>query len=126
MSSETRQQVDRVNAKFVENFNRGDFAAACSVYTEDAKIMPPGGPTVEGRSRIQDFWSGATQQMGITGVTLKTVDLEADGNMAYELGSYVLTGNSGQLDEGKYVVVWKRESDGAWKWHRDIWNSNKS
>ena len=64
--------------------------------------------------------------MGITGVTLKTVDLEADGNMAYELGSYVLTGNSGQLDEGKYVVVWKRESDGAWKWHRDIWNSNKS
>ncbi|MCG8607555.1 DUF4440 domain-containing protein [bacterium] len=88
--------------------------------------MPPGSPTVEGRSTIEEFWNGVAEQMGISDVKLKTVDLEADGNMAYELGSYDLSGKSGQLDEGKYVVVWKRESDGRWKWHRDIWNSSKS
>ena len=27
-------------------------------------------------------------------------------------------------DEGKYVVVWKKQEDGSWKLHRDIWNSN--
>jgi hypothetical protein len=28
------------------------------------------------------------------------------------------------LDTGKYIVIWKREN-GAWKWHRDIWNSSR-
>ena len=53
------------------------------------------------------------------------IDLEVDGNMAYELGTYTLSGEAGPLDNGKYVVVWKR-TGGEWKWHRDIWNSNKA
>jgi len=125
MNSEVRQEIDRVNSKFVKDFNGGDIEAAASVYTEDAKIMPPGSTMVEGRGAIREFWSGATKQMGITGVSLKTIDLEVDGNMAYELGTYTLSGESGPLDNGKYVVVWKR-TGGEWKWHRDIWNSNKA
>ena len=82
MSSETRQLIERVNAKFVEEFNKGDIEAACAAYADDARIMPPGSPTVQGRSAIQDFWSEATKQMGITGIALKTVDFEADGKMA--------------------------------------------
>lgn len=126
MSSETRQLIERVNAKFVEEFNKGDIEAACSAYADDASIMPPGSPTVQGRTAIQDFWSEAIKQMGITGIALKTVDFEADGKMAYELGSYVLSGDSGPLEEGKYILVWKQEADGAWKYHIDIWNSNKA
>ena len=26
--------------------------------------------------------------------------------------------------EGKYIVIWKRDDDGAWRLHRDIWNMN--
>ena len=126
MSSETRQQCERVNSKFVEDFNKGDIQAACGAYADDAKILPPGSAAIQGRQAIQEFWSGACKQMGITGIALKTVDFEADGKMAYELGSYVLSGDSGPLDEGKYILVWKQESDGAWKYHLDIWNSNKA
>ncbi len=126
MSSDIRQAIDRVNAGFVAGFNRGDFAAACAVYTENARIMPPGLPTIEGRPAIHEFWAGAAEAMGIKEVKLETVDLESDGDMASELGSWALAGESGPLDNGSYVVVWKREADGSWKWHLDIWNSDNS
>jgi hypothetical protein len=40
------------------------------------------------------------------------------------VGKYTLTGDAGKvLDQGKYVVVWKREL-GQWKLYRDIWNTS--
>jgi ketosteroid isomerase-like protein len=27
-------------------------------------------------------------------------------------------------DRGKYMVVWKRQADGSWKIHRDMFNTN--
>ncbi len=63
--------------------------------------------------------------MGIKTVELKTVEVQTAGDIAYELGQYTLNGENDPLDNGKYVVVWKKDSDGEWKWHWDIWNSNK-
>ena len=57
---------------------------------------------------------------------LAQLSFEVDGKMAYDLGNYVLTGNSGPIDEGKYIMVWKQETDGAWKYYYDIWNNNKA
>ena len=33
-----------------------------------------------------------------------------------------LVGRDGKITEGRYVVVWKR-TNGEWKLHRDIWNT---
>jgi ketosteroid isomerase-like protein len=27
-------------------------------------------------------------------------------------------------DTGKYIVIWKRNSAGDWRWYRDFWNSS--
>jgi ketosteroid isomerase-like protein len=62
--------------------------------------------------------------MGIKEATLDTVEVEAHGDAAYEVGRYTLKGDGGQLlDQGKYVVIWKRVG-GQWRLHRDIWNSS--
>jgi len=61
---------------------------------------------------------------GVKGVKLVTLEVEARGDTANEVGTYALTGEGGkQLDNGKYVVVWKLEG-GQWKIHRDIWNTS--
>jgi ketosteroid isomerase-like protein len=63
--------------------------------------------------------------MGIKAVKLETVEVERDGNTAYEVGTFTLQGAEGQvLDAGKYVVIWKQEA-GQWKLHRDIFNSSR-
>lgn len=49
--------------------------------------------------------------------------------MAYEIGRFSLTVQAKdqppKVLSGKYVVVWKRQADGGWKLHVDIWNSGK-
>ncbi len=56
------------------------------------------------------------------------VDVGGSGDTAYEIGKYSLTiqaeGQAAMADSGKYVVVWKRQADGTWKLHVDIWNSS--
>ena len=94
------------------------------VYTQDATILPPGGPMVEGRAHIKEFWSQAIAAMDVAGVTLTTVKATQAGDTVVEIGRADLTMKSGQSATVKYVVHWKQE-DGAWKWHVDIWNMNQ-
>jgi ketosteroid isomerase-like protein len=46
--------------------------------------------------------------------------------MAYEIGKTKVRiqpeGQPAITDSTKYLVVWKRQTDGAWKVHIDIWN----
>ena len=39
--------------------------------------------------------------------------------------SFTVPGTDAPMeDRGKTLNVWKRQADGSWKLHRDIWNSN--
>jgi ketosteroid isomerase-like protein len=48
--------------------------------------------------------------------------------LAYTQGTYEFTATdpkSGPVnDRGKFVVVWKKQTDGGWKIAADIWNSD--
>ncbi len=116
--------IARANHQFEATFNAGDPAAAArGVYTREARVLPPGGPPVQGLEAIAAFWDGAARQMGIQEVRLSTVELTPLGDGAYELGNAQLTLAGGQSVAVKYVVIWKQEG-GNWKWHVDIWNAN--
>lgn len=124
---QVRKAIEETNAKWAEAFNQGDAAAVAAQYTDNATLMPPNNEIIHGTEGIQQFWSGAIQ-MGVTDVTLTTVDLEGSGNLAYEIGKYSLAiqpeGQEIMKDAGKYIVVWKRRVDGTWKLQADIWNSS--
>ena len=116
--------IAEVNALFADALQRGDTVAAAKVYTEDARLLPPGQPTVRGREAIQEFWASATSQLGLKEVVLESVELLVQDRRAEEIGRYVLSAEDGVIDKGKYVVIWKREPGRVWKWHVDIWNSD--
>jgi uncharacterized protein (TIGR02246 family) len=123
--AEVRRGIREADRRFMDAFNAGDIAgAARGVYTEDARILPPGAEMVQGRDSIVRFWEGAAQQMGITRVELSTVAVQPMGEMASQIGRAAITLEGGQQVRGKYVVLWKQEG-GAWKWHVDIWNLNE-
>jgi uncharacterized protein (TIGR02246 family) len=117
-----RQSVDEGNRKFVAAAARKDYAGMAALYTDNAKVLPPDAPIVTGKKAIEDFWRTAANALGLTDVTLKTVDLEVAGDTAYEVGEADLKSSSGQA-KIKYLVVWLRGSDGQWRLHRDIWNN---
>jgi ketosteroid isomerase-like protein len=125
MTPATAQDIQAANRLFEhEVVAKRNFEALDSVYTRDARILPPNGEMISGRESIKNFWKSALDALNITAVTLETVDFEPLGDTAWEIGRGVLHfGANAPALNAKYVVVWKKE-DGLWKWHVDIWNPN--
>ena len=124
---EARAAIEAANAKFSEAYARGDAKALSAMYTSDAIVFPPDSEMIRGNEAIGEFWK-ATRDSGVQSAALTTVDVERSGDVAYEVGKVSLTiqpaGKEPTTAVAKYVVVWKRQTDGAWKLHRDIWNSD--
>jgi uncharacterized protein (TIGR02246 family) len=115
--------VDAANKAFTSALQKRDAAAIGALYTTNAEAFPPNGDIVRGRAAIQKMWQGVLDS-GVASADLATLEVHADGNLAYEVGTYTMNGKDAKpLDKGKYVVVWMKE-DGAWKIHRDIWNTS--
>jgi len=123
-STDIRSEIVAGNTRFMEAFGRGDAAGVAALYTAGGQLLPPDSAVVAGRDAIQALWKGA-MGLGLTGVTLETLEVEGHGETAIEVGRYTLRAAGGQVaDVGKYVVIWKREG-GAWRLHRDIWNASQ-
>lgn len=121
--AQVRQAIEAADAKFCEAFNAGDAAALAALYTEDGIMMPPNHVMVQGKVAIEEY--GTTlASMGVSGLSLTTVDVMQAGDMVIELAKYTVTIPGGLQDSGKGLVVWKKDVDGSWKLHRDIWNSS--
>ncbi|MDP6557341.1 MAG: DUF4440 domain-containing protein [Pirellulaceae bacterium] len=108
---------------FMQTFARGDAKAIATLYTNDGQLLPAHHDAVTGQEAIQEFWQVAIDS-GIKTAQLDTIEVEGCGDTAIEVGNYRLSGEGEQLlDEGKYIVIWKRENS-LWRLHRDIWNTS--
>jgi uncharacterized protein (TIGR02246 family) len=122
-----RDAITSAIETFTGSFGRGDAAAVAAWYTKDATLLPPDNPMMKGRDAIQAFWQGA-MSMGVREAKLETLEVETQGELAYEVGRFEMTAQpqDGERTEmtGKYVVVWKL-SDEGWRMHVDIWNGDR-
>ncbi len=85
--------------------------------------MPPNAPAAQGPDELRAFMQGMFD-MGVGKLDLSTDELMVEGDTAIEIGRFVLeTVDGGHIDHGKFIVIWKRTTDG-WKLHRDIFNSD--
>ena len=118
-------QIEAVNAKWMELFNKGDFQGIAELYTVDAIAFPPGSALVRGKAAIGAMWKGMAEQAGNPRVTILEVKRLGPA-AAREIGTFSLTtkGASPKEISGKYLVVWERVR-GQWKLAADIWNDGK-
>jgi uncharacterized protein (TIGR02246 family) len=120
-----KAEIEAVNAKWIELFNKGDFEGVAALYTEDATALPPGSAMVKGRAAIAAMWKAMAEQ--VTDPKVTTLDVKALGtSAAREIGTFSLKtkGPTPQEVSGKYVVVWEKVGNG-WKLAADIWNEGK-
>jgi uncharacterized protein (TIGR02246 family) len=121
-----RAEIEAVNAKWMDFFNKGDFAGVASLYTEDATAFPPGSGMVKGRAAIEAMWKSMSEQVSDPKVI--TLDVKPLGpSAAREIGTFSLKtkGSTPQEVTGKYVVVWEMVGS-DWKLATDIWNTGNS
>jgi len=118
-------EIEAVNAKWMDFFNKGDFAGVASLYTDDATAFPPGSAMVKGRAAIAAMWKSMAEKVSNPKVT--TLEVKPLGpSAAREIGTFSLRtkGEKPQEVAGKYVVVWEKVGN-DWKLAADIWNEGK-
>jgi len=118
-----RAAIEAGNKKFADGAAKHDAALIATAYTEDAEAFPPNSEVVKGRPALQKLWQSVLDS-GIAAFELKTTEVEAQGPLAYEVGTYVMKAKDGKVaDRGKHCVVWK-QVNGQWLLHRDIWSTS--
>lgn len=109
------------------SFEGKDIEKIVSYWSDDAHVLQPGLPPIEGKTAIRAFVTASLKIPGfkIHWVSEKPV-LSPDAKMAYMLGNVETTapGANGTLrsTHGRGVTVWRRDGDGVWRCVVDITN----
>ncbi|HSJ12900.1 MAG TPA: nuclear transport factor 2 family protein [Longimicrobiales bacterium] len=124
-----RSEIERINAQIERWYEAGHVDSIAAVMAEDVWQLPPQMPPTVGREALRRFWSDAVGA-GKWQFTLTTKDVVVSEPLAAERGTYALTFTPGPEapehfaepfeDSGNYVVVWRKDPDGAW---RVLWDA---
>jgi len=103
------------------DFNLGDALGTAGHYADDAQILPPRHPPIEGKPAIAAFFqANIDKYISFGNDTTWSV---VKGDIAIEQGVYnirnVRVGEN--VEAGKYIRVWKKVN-GAWKLYRDMFS----
>jgi uncharacterized protein (TIGR02246 family) len=121
--SALKSEIEKANQEFMDAVAARDANAVAALYTEDALVLPPNTPAIQGREGARNFFSGAINS-GVSKVNLVTHEVEGDGQTAIERGAYeMMVDGDVVVDKGKYLVHW-RNVDGEWKLNKDMFNSD--
>jgi ketosteroid isomerase-like protein len=125
-----REGIRIFNESVTSAFRAKDAAAMASLWTENARFLPPGAEMITGRAGVQGYWQSGLDQ-GACDVVLESLEIKslADG-VAYEIGRNLVrvqTAHDSSIDvPGKSLCIFRRESDGVWRADVDIFNAVNS
>lgn len=100
---------------------------AASIFSDDAILMFPNSPNVQGRDSIADLMRRSWPQANPTQLRYTTDEIFLSSDFAASVNRYWLTiqpsGKGIVQDSGRYLFLWKRQAEGPWRIHRAIANT---
>lgn len=93
-------------------------------YTDDAIFVGPGVPAIEGRGALLD----AARGFAISSMEITADSTLGDGDFAATVGSANWmagpTGSDAPTQRRRFLMVWRREPDGRWRFARELLNED--
>jgi len=121
------QTVKTQNDAWSKDTAGKDPAKFAAYYADDATLMVPNEPILHGLRDIKAALGPMMQDPNFA-LSFQVEKVEAAGSLAYTQGPYsmTVTAKDGKPfnDKGKYLTVWKKQTDGSWKAIEDILNSD--
>ena len=102
--------------------NSKDIDALVNLYTEDARLLPPGAAMTSGHDGVRAAF-GAMIDAGQGGETT-IVEATVSGDVGYIVGTFSLVAGEESIGTGKYIETWHRGADGEWRIANDIFNND--
>jgi ketosteroid isomerase-like protein len=127
---ELKAKIEKINSKLAKAMMEGDYEKGLSFYTEDAISMPNYSPMLKGIEAIK----ASNAEMMKSGAKIKSFEAKTKkiiscGDMIIEIGKYTISMEMPGMEEpmndnGKYITIWEKQSDGSLKVKIDTWNTD--
>ena len=122
-----KEQIQDAENRLAAALKAQDSKSIASMYTESARLLPHGAPTLSGREQIGAFFEQAFGQ-GIVAAKFTALEVDGSEQQAIEIGKYELFAQPTPPQQvtavkGRYLVVWMRIGN-EWMLHRDIFNDD--
>ena len=122
--------VKGVEAAWVKDIATKDADKFASYYSDDASLLMPNAPIVNGRENIRAALKPMLADPNFA-LTFQSTRAEGSkgGDFVYTVGTYSMTVSSPKdkttvADKGKYLTVFKKQPDGNWKAVADMISSD--
>ena len=117
------------DVEWMEAGQAKDLERWVSFHTDDASLLPPNAPIVTGKEAIRAIVSKLISTPGWAASWQTTkIEVSRSGDLAYSYGPQQTTVDDAEgnpvTDQQKWVAVWKKQPDGAWKCAVLILNSD--
>ena len=112
------------------DFGAKDPEKLASHYADDATLMMPDAPIIMGKDAIRPALKAMMSDKNLAlSFTTTTAQVAKGGDYAYTQGTYSMTATNPKTkkvvaEKGKYLTVYKKQSDGSWKAIEDINNAD--
>lgn len=122
--SSADKAFDAVYAKFTEGYKLANPALVADLYTRDAFYLQPGHDIERGHEHVLKAFSFlssfAKRPGGGPSIGFRIVDRQVSGDLAWDIGYYLMNSDgkpitSDDSPDGKFIVLWKRGTDGQWR-----------
>jgi uncharacterized protein (TIGR02246 family) len=121
-------QIKKVLAEIIAADNASNVERIVALYDEDAVLLPPVGLAVVGKAAIKERYRQGFEKAKLE-VAFHSEETQVTGAWAFDRGltrgrNFWSDGSEPTKFEHKYLMILKRQPDGAWKIARLIWNNN--
>ena len=120
--------IQALTRQWEKGFEDHDAPGMAALFTDDCVRMPPGGPASVGRAALEAAYLRDFAEVWKTSarVVLQAEEIIIAGDHAFARGADTLVQDGRQAGEtGKWLFVYRRETDGTWKFHWITFNSNE-
>jgi ketosteroid isomerase-like protein len=125
LDPDDRGAIERAADAYVEAMKAEDWGRVARCFSENAVRIPPNEEPHEGRAAIEE-WLGGIEELSSYELFRDTI--EGAAGIAYVRGRYAIilrpVGVPVSIsDEGDFLEVWRKESDGSWRISEAMWNT---
>ncbi|MBD3225857.1 MAG: DUF4440 domain-containing protein [Caldithrix sp.] len=125
LTQEDIREIRNIEQEFADAYIARDIQGMVSMRTHDIVWMPPASSIIEGKTDVRQYLTSAQAKILYFSVTPHQT--EGSNSIAYNRGEFKTTfvlENDTTKENGKYLQIWRKQSDGSWLMAVEIWNTN--
>ena len=126
--STVQTEIEQHLKAHADALSRRDTDAALQLYAPDAVVRSANLRPLRGEAALRESFERMFAAMAFGDGRFFTEELYLYEAQAFHFGTYEFTithaGGERRREKGSFAIVWKRQRNGSWRYHRGLLNSS--